>query len=623
MWDYRKDFWWIPLTSLLQLGLRCAFLSASVAEYFAYAVELCSAETVNDPAQKKRLLDNLLGILRRRVPSAEGDVDATESETAAVLWRRQLGALPPAGCVTTVVTNTLSSFFRIRASFTRKQFAAEEQVGLEVRVKYTGPDCIQLSGVSVALNNSAYLPFCQVSQPDLLDFAPGQSRCYSFEFRPESADIGGELQISSVTLEMGGGSGDLVAYLRCEGATSEEMDGPSARRMEEFPAPGSWNGLAIFNSAEIQPRTARVTLTVDQDRPALRGEIYPVVIRLANDEGGPISDVEISAQLVDRSDSNGSPSPESAVLVGDDSVRYDRIEAGGKTGDGWTILIRPDRTGSHQIQLQVDFVTADSKSSRHTATVDLEAVDPMEFHVQFQTMQFQPLEGHLLPSNEPCLAVVTMTNCSPVPLTLSDSGSFHLCDTLGGIITGSSSLAGLTLKPGEVANDVAVLCPSLDRSESFQPGTYSVGWKRSEFKSVRVDLNSLPVSTSSFQLPAVEIKPIPLHLSVRLPAHGHVRQAMNAALMLRNAGSVCLELDVSMSSNDAFMFAGNKQVRIVVYPGDDYTLMFNLYPLLSGFVALPPVQLKQVGEAGQLDAHQLDELVSRYVPTHIYVLVNN
>ena len=41
LWDYRKDLWWVPLTSLLQLGLRCAFLSARTAEYFTYAVELC------------------------------------------------------------------------------------------------------------------------------------------------------------------------------------------------------------------------------------------------------------------------------------------------------------------------------------------------------------------------------------------------------------------------------------------------------------------------------------------------------------------------------------------------------------------------------------------------------
>lgn len=50
--------------------------------------------------------------------------------------------------------------------------------------------------------------------------------------------------------------------------------------------------------------------------------------------------------------------------------------------------------------------------------------------------------------------------------------------------------------------------------------------------------------------------------------------------------------------------------------------MYNLYPLLAGFVALPPLQLKAT-VADQLDQSVLDELVSRYVPSHIFVLVNN
>ena len=50
--------------------------------------------------------------------------------------------------------------------------------------------------------------------------------------------------------------------------------------------------------------------------------------------------------------------------------------------------------------------------------------------------------------------------------------------------------------------------------------------------------------------------------------------------------------------------------------------MYNLYPLLSGFVALPPLQLKATS-TDPLDQNVLDELVNRYVPTHIYVLVRN
>lgn len=82
---------------------------------------------------------------------------------------------------------------------------------------------------------------------------------------------------------------------------------------------------------------------------------------------------------------------------------------------------------------------------------------------------------------------------------------------------------------------------------------------------------------------------------------------------------------ISFSFVMNLIFSHSSQVKIQIYPGDDYTLMYNLYPLLSGFVALPPIQLRPSSgtSAGdqQLDATVLDDLVARYVPTHIYVLV--
>ena len=58
---------------------------------------------------------------------------------------------------------------------------------------------------------------------------------------------------------------------------------------------------------------------------------------------------------------------------------------------------------------------------------------------------------------------------------------------------------------------------------------------------------------------------LPLRIHVKLPAHGYVRESMNMTITLHNPGSSYLELDASMTSNDAFMFAGNKQVLILNY----------------------------------------------------------
>lgn len=79
-------------------------------------------------------------------------------------------------------------------------------------------------------------------------------------------------------------------------------------------------------------------------------------------------------------------------------------------------------------------------------------------------------------------------------------------------------------------------------------------------KNAKVDGLKIPYSACSYDLPAIETWSIPLRIDVKLPAHGYVRQPMSTTITLRNAGESYLELEVFMASNDAFMFAGNKQV---------------------------------------------------------------
>lgn len=62
--------------------------------------------------------------------------------------------------------------------------------------RYTGPKQIQFTSLSVALNNAAYQPYCQVKDTQELTFEPGQIRQYTFEFAAEPQDIGAELQVS-------------------------------------------------------------------------------------------------------------------------------------------------------------------------------------------------------------------------------------------------------------------------------------------------------------------------------------------------------------------------------------------------------------------------------------------
>lgn len=72
----------------------------------------------------------------------------------------------------------------------------------------------------------------------------------------------------------------------------------------------------------------------------------------------------------------------------------------------------------------------------------------------------------------------------------------------------------------------------------------------------------IPYSACSYDLPEMDTCSVPLHIAVQLPANGFVREPLKASIFMRNTGDSSLELDVTMDSNDAFMFAGNKQVNI-------------------------------------------------------------
>lgn len=61
------------------------------------------------------------------------------------------------------------------------------------------------------------------------------------------------------------------------------------------------------------------------------------------------------------------------------------------------------------------------------------------------------------------------------------------------------------------------------------------------------------------------------------------------------------------------------QIRVSILPESHHRFQYNLYPLLSGLVALPQMKLSVAGEVA---THQLvSELTDRAIPTHVYIMV--
>lgn len=90
---------------------------------------------VKDHNEKMQIFDNLIGILEKKIPPPPADAGEDPENIAIKHWTNHFDSLASDACVTTIVINTISSFVGVKATFTKKQFAAEEMIELEVYVR--------------------------------------------------------------------------------------------------------------------------------------------------------------------------------------------------------------------------------------------------------------------------------------------------------------------------------------------------------------------------------------------------------------------------------------------------------------------------------------------------------
>lgn len=152
------------------------------------------------------------------------------------------------------------------------------------------------------------------------------------------------LQIASVTLELGS---DLVAYLRCEGATSEDL----VTTRIEFPSfkAGGLRDVFVLNAAEMRPRNASVDLAVVHEPPALRGECYPLRIELASREGDTIRNVRLVVTAGNGAFVHDQPKidRQTSVHLTTEAVAVGEVAK-------WNIFSQMEHPGKYYLHFQVD-----------------------------------------------------------------------------------------------------------------------------------------------------------------------------------------------------------------------------------------------------------------------------
>ncbi|KAI5716722.1 hypothetical protein M8J76_011247 [Diaphorina citri] len=345
------------------------------------------------------------------------------------------------------------------------------------------------------------------------------------------------------------------------------------------------------------PSTSDLSMDIKHENPALLLEWYPITIFLSNQGSEPLVNLSLllsceDSENIDVSEdsniSNQTTTPGMAKFPLNKSV--DSIAP----SETYEIVVYVRCTVVTVKLLNVKVTYSHSSEPSIVLSKDeslkLDIMQAFEISASFLSDSFEPIT--VFHSNEPVL-IQPLIACIPDSIEMKQETKCQLELSTGQIVT---CIASVVIK--EPKN----LCL----------GVFTVKWRRKD--------SSLGLVTSCIELPRVDVQPLPIQLSLNLPAHGLVRTPMTICYTLYNYLSTIVTVQIIMESSEAFIFSGYKQVTIKLVPDTEQEFKFKIYPQLSGLVVLPEFKINLVSKHEGVTQQQINDMVVRSIPSHIYVL---
>lgn len=246
-----------------------------------------------------------------------------------------------------------------------------------------------------------------------------------------------------------------------------------------------------------------------------------------------------------------------------------------------------------------------------TFSLQVPVIEPFSAEVGLRTRRFRRTD-HVL-GGQPFLLLLSLRNVAPWTLEVADSWlSNAVVRPVGGSF--ASQVRQLRVRPLDAISEAQVVVVPEDAvpMPGGPPvpvlGRYCIRWRRAREPQVseakeeegeeekaeegEEEEDEAPFTSTEVALPQVEVRPLPLHVTAQLPAFGRLRQALTATYSLENRTPYPKEVEAQMEPADGFMFAGNRHCRFRVLPHARYLLCYNFYPLETGEVSLPRLQLQ-------------------------------
>lgn len=606
LWEYRSERWPLLHTNILKTALRAAYLSVSVQDYLALALEAIGPTTLFSDQHRSSIHANIFNILQRKPPNPEADLP--ESDKSVIQkWSAELSRPEP--ILFTIDDNTTLSFIEIKTRFTEPKYTVNSTVTIEVLVRNSCRENIEFSKITVTINNPGYNLEIPISgSVDDFTFHEGETKKFNCQFQVECN--GNEIQISAVSFYLGRENNCCVIMRFSPNGSDNTVDRlyPEIQQLRS----NEFDRVRNLTTAQIKHEDAKIILNVESEEPALLGEWFPIKVSVTTAES--ISKSFLKMHLLNPGNNEqltelslNAKEKESNLSVEVNLMENKSVER--------IFYFRAHKIGMRSFMINLDYTMNEQNKSSEQLTINVGVVKPFEITTQFYTMLYEPLTKGFI--NEPFFIMPHINCTSPWPIKILGT-SIELGDSIQMENEGGENeeciLSGIVLKEGESGTDVYSVFPKIGSEQPTSTGVYTVRWKRANRE------DSLETS-NSVTLTPLWVEDSVIGVEAKLPAFGTVRTPLCITYYIRNHSDFLITLHMTMEASDAFMFAGNKEIDIYILPESERKVEWILRPLVAGFVALPNLTLAVSAEdEHKLSKNKLAEVLERSLPSHIYIM---
>ncbi|XP_061421126.1 trafficking protein particle complex subunit 11 [Lethenteron reissneri] len=643
LWEYRSERWWSLLTSILSTALKCAYLMGQNLEYITFCLELLGRASTLSHEKKASIQRNLMKVLMNGSPDPEPGCIAESVRAAQKLWEDRMSL--KGNNYFTVDAQSYVPFVECKAVLTANSFPVDSLVELHVYLRASCPFPVRYSSLSLTFNNPAYNEFCTLTDASSVSWSmeppasdqemclvPEKTKRHVFTFVGQAEDVGKKIEVTSVIAVLGSDSTRRVLLHWAKGGGDAASAHEATQVLRSFRRPPAmaegeqaWDGITVQASTLLYPRAPKIAVQMQHEPPALTNEMFCIRVTVQSLEDVPAANVTLSVGLKSGQDANLTQTTHVTLdgsKICDEShpsFLHD-IPLGdlqpGQTVDK-TVFVKCSIVGTRIFLMSVGYsVNASVGTSgkevtcrcHKDETIIIETVLPFDTSVKLVSTKFEAMER--VYSDDPFVLLTEVLSMSPWALTITAS-QLQLTSPMEHTDRDvNSQLQQMELQTGESGSECYCLqCPPIANGQSgIALGTYTLIWKRS---SAGPDT---PLVSTVVTLPHVIVETIPLYVKTELPASGCVREMLPVQYTLHNRTDIVQEVELTVDASEAFMFSGNKQIRLRILPGSQQELRYNMYPLVAGFQPLPRLHFKLLRFPGASD-----ELIRRLLPTHVFV----